>query len=266
MTEPLRNDGTNNHQVASEQGGGGDGKNDVESNGGPDDDQSEQAGVDQSNVHGVGWDTVGTDLGEELVEWEPLVAGERPDLTGAGRDLVDGAEEVHQHHDQHEYDSSGSGSGDLVNHLRPRLTRSEPSEIIQVANVEHEGDDGDQSKAVVDDRCGEDGARQDVGGILQLLSQMDGTVCSKVCCCWSNHSDQCGQSKISPSITISELGEDDLRVVSGAEHPHDDNEGEESEDMDNDGETFENWELSNGEGVEGDGRKNVSHGQECGVP
>lgn len=266
-TKSLRDNSANDCQVTCEESGGRDRGDDVESGSGSDDDQCNQAGEDQRDVNGVCRNTaVRTHAGQEFVAWQSLVASERPHLTGAGGDLVDGAEEVHEHHDQDQNDGSSPRSSDLVNHLSPWLASAKRIQLVQVADVEHECDDSDQTQTVVDAGRGEDCSWQDVARVFELLSQMNSTVGSKICCGWSNHSDQCRKSKVAPTIAVLEAGEDNVGGLSGTEHPHNHDEGEEPKDVDNNGEALEDGEFSNSEGIEGDSGEHVSHCQECAVP
>lgn len=200
------------------------------------------------------------------MEWQSLVTGKRPHLTRAGGDLVDGAEEVHEHHDQDQNDGGSLRSRDSVNHLGPRLAGVEFVERGQIADVEHEGDDGDQAQGVVDHGRREDSAWQDVAGILQLFRQVNSAVGAEVSRRWSNHSDEGSQSDVAPAAAVRELGECNVGGGSWSKHPHDDDECEETKDVDNDCQAFQDWKLANRKGVERDCRKHVCHGQECSMP
>jgi hypothetical protein len=196
-------------------------------------------------------------------------------------------------HDDDEHNDGRLGTRDVQHDSDPRLTRGVLAGIYEVfrvgTDIEHEGDGSSETQDVVDDGGREHGTRKDVARIAEFFGQVHGGVGTQVgggradlssnvsanvrmrhrqlyFIVTTYNTDECGQSNAAPVVAILEGGEDLLGWRAGTHDPQNDEESEEAEDVQDDGQTFQNGQFADSKCVEGDGAGDHGHGQESAVP
>lgn len=86
-----------------------------------------------------------------------------------------------------------------------------------------------------------------------ILTHMDGTVISQHRCNSGGEPNESRRSGIIPATAIVEASEHSIDIVARCQYPKWNNDREEADDMDDQNQTFDKWQVLGQEGIEQDG-------------
>ena len=208
-------------------------------------DHGQYDGDDESDEDGVERDVpAGLDLGEEGAEGDAVVAGEGEELAGRGRDVVHAAKNCHGDGDTGKCDGAGFGLRCIVHDLDVRLPRWRSEHAFYIADGEAEGDEDQEAEDAVGNGGPDHGSGKRFRGIAQLFTHM---------CCGVRANKREDGSKLSyetrqpdtaPARVVLERAKNLFGLSLWTEHPHCDENGEETEYVQHEDNAFDQREFA----------------------
>lgn len=216
-------------------------------------DEAEEDGDDGGDENGVeGNAGAAVDGGKGAPERNTAVASEGPeDARARGHETDVGAEGHDEDQSGHE-DSSGQSviTNNLLEDTHVSEARGVGGDGLDIGNAEEEDDNHDEAGSTVDHDAEEDGAGNDDGGVLGLLGHVESSIDTDEGKDVTHETDEEGQAVGAPATAVVEGSEDLVGICLDAKNAERDEDGEETDDVQDENGTLKLGERGRDNGVD----------------